>query len=77
MELEAAESLCKEYSIIYEEKDVVNKINDEKFFLNSLKVVHLPPFDENSYDVNVIAIKEGNVITFALKDAINIFGKEF
>ena len=75
MELKAAQALCEEYKIIYEEKTAKNSINDEKFFLNSLEVVHLPPFNDTSYEVIVYAIKEGNVIEFKLQNAIRIFGK--
>lgn len=75
MELKAAQSLFEEYKHIYDEKDAVNKINHEKFFINSIEVVHLPPFDDNSYDVNVYTIKEGKVIVFTLENAIRVFGK--
>ena len=74
MESNAAHALYEEYKLIYEEKDVQNPINHEKFFLNSLEVVHLEPFNDTSYDVNVYAIKEGKVIVFKLQDAIRIFG---
>jgi hypothetical protein len=76
MELKAAQNLFEEYNLIYDEKDAVNKINHEKFFINSLEVVHLPPFDDNSYDVNVYTIKEGKVIVFTIENAIKVFGKE-
>ena len=75
MELKAAQTLCEEYKIIYEEKTAENKINQEKFFINSLEVVHLPPFHDTSYEVIVYAIKEGKVIEFKLQNAIRIFGK--
>ncbi len=75
MELKAAQSLYEEYKLIYEEKDAQNPINQEKFFLNSIEVVHNPPFDDTSYDVIVNAIKEGRLIVFKLHDAIRIFGK--
>ena len=38
MELTAAQSLYEEYKLIYEEKEVKNRINEEKYFLNSLEV---------------------------------------
>ena len=75
MDLKAAQSLYEEYKEIYEEKNAENSINEEKFFLNSLEVVHLAPFDDTSYDVIIYAIKEGKVITFKIQDAIRIFGK--
>ena len=74
MESKAAQSLYEEYKVIYEEKFAENCINQEKFFLNSLEVVHLAPFDETSYEVIVYAIKEGKVIVFKIQDAIRIFG---
>ena len=73
MESKAAHTLYEEYKNIYEEKFAENSINQEKFFLNSLEVVHLEPFDDTSYDVLLYAIKEGKVITFKLQDAIRIF----
>ncbi|MDF2435751.1 MAG: hypothetical protein K0Q95_127 [Bacteroidota bacterium] len=75
MQAKAAQSLCDEYTLIFEEKDVENPINQEKFFLNSLEVVHRPPYNETSYEVIVYAIKEGKVIEFKLQDAIRLFGK--
>jgi hypothetical protein len=75
MELKAAQSLCEEYRIIYEEKDVKNCINEEMFFLNSLEVLHLAPFNDTSYEVIVYAIKEGRVIEFKLDVAIALFSK--
>lgn len=75
MEQKAAQSLYEEYKLIYEEKFAENSINQEKFFLNSLEVVHLEPFDDTSYEVLLYAIKEGKVITFKLQDAIRIFKK--
>lgn len=75
MELKAAQCLYEEYNLIYDEKDAVNRINHEKFFINSLEIVHLDPFDDTSYDVNVYTIKEGKVIVFKIQDAINVFGK--
>ena len=73
MESKAAHTLYEEYKNIYEEKFAENSINQEKFFLNSLEVVHLEPFDDTSYEVLLYAIKEGKVITFKLHDAIRIF----
>lgn len=73
MESKAAHTLYEEYKLIYEEKFAENSINQEKFFLNSLEVVHLEPFDDSSYEVLLYAIKEGKVITFKLQDAIRIF----
>lgn len=75
MESKAAHALYEEYKLIYEEKFAENSINQEKFFLNSLEVVHLEPFDDTSYEVLLYAIKEGKVITFKLQDAIRIFKK--
>ncbi len=75
MESKAAQNLYEEYSVIYEDKIAENCINQEKFFINSLEVVHLAPFNETSYDVMVYAIKEGKVIVFKIQDAIRIFGK--
>lgn len=74
MDSKAAQSLYEEYKLIYEEKIAKNSINEEKFFLNSLEVIHLPPFNETSYDVIIYAIKEGKVIVFKIQDAIRIFG---
>jgi hypothetical protein len=74
MESKAAQYLYEEYKLIYEEKFAKNSINQEKFFLNSLEVVHSPPFNDTSYEVVVYAIKDGNVIVFKLHDAIRIFG---
>ena len=74
MDSKTAYNLCEEYKVIYEEKHVENCVNEEKFFLNSLEVVHLPPFDDTSYEVIVYAIKEGRVIDFRLQDAIRLFG---
>lgn len=74
MESKTAYNLCEEYKVIYEEKYVENYVNEEKFFINSLEVVHLPPFDDTSYEVIVYAIKEGRVIEFKLQDAIRLFG---
>jgi hypothetical protein len=74
MESNTAQNLYEEYKAIYEEKFVENCINQEKFFLNSLEVVHLTPFNDTSYEVIVYAIKEGKVIVFNLRDAIRIFG---
>ena len=76
MDAKAAQNIYEEYKTIYEEKFVVNTINEEKLFLNSLEVVHLPPFNETSYEVVVYAIKEGKVITFKMQDAIRLFGKQ-
>lgn len=73
MDSKTAYNLCEEYKVIYEEKYVENYVNEEKFFLNSLEVVHLPPFDDTSYEVIVYAIKEGRVIDFKLQDAIRLF----
>lgn len=73
MESKAAHALYEEYKNIYEEKFAENSINQEKFFLNSLEVVHIEPFDDTSYEVLLYAIKEGKVITFKLQDAIRIF----
>jgi S-adenosylmethionine synthetase len=75
MESKAAQSLYEEYKVIYEEKIAENCINQEKFFLNSLEVVHLAPFNDTSYEVLVYAIKEGKVIVFKIHDAIRLFGK--
>ncbi len=75
MELTAAQSLYEQYKLIYEEKEVKNRINEEKYFLNSLEVVHLHPFTDTSYDVVVYAIKDGKVIEFKLLVALNLFGK--
>ncbi len=75
MESKAAYDLYEEYKVMYEEKFVENCFNQEKFFLNSLEVVHLPPFNDKSYEVIVYAIKEGHVIDFKLQDAIRLFGK--
>ncbi|MES2593551.1 MAG: hypothetical protein V4608_16830 [Bacteroidota bacterium] len=75
MELKTAQNLYEEHKEIYEEKFVENPINEEKFFLNSLEVVHQAPFNDTSYEVLVYAIKEGHVIIFNLLDAIRIFGK--
>ena len=74
MESKVAQSLYEEYKVIYEEKIAENYINQEKFFLNSLEVVHTPPFNDTSYEVVVYAIKEGKVIVFNLQDAIRLFG---
>lgn len=74
MELKAAQNLSAEYKEMYEEKDAENYINQEKFFLNSLEIVHEPPFNESSYEVILYAIKEGKVIEFKLEDAIRLFG---
>jgi hypothetical protein len=74
MEAKAAQSLYEEYSVIYEEKFVENRINQDKLFLNSLEVIHLAPFNDTSYEVIVYAIKEGKVITFKIQDAIRLFG---
>ncbi|MBL0328530.1 MAG: hypothetical protein IPP64_03710 [Bacteroidetes bacterium] len=74
MDLKTAERFHEEYAEQYEEKNAENSINQEKFFLNSLEIVHLPPFDDTSYDVILYAIKEGKVITFKIQDAIRIFG---
>ena len=74
MESKAAQNLYEEYKVIYEEKFVENCINQEKFFLNSLEVVHLAPFNDTSYEVIVYAIKEGKVIVFKIEDAIRLFG---
>ena len=74
MESKAAQSLYEEYKVIYEEKLAENCINQEKFFLNSLEVVHLAPFNDTSYEVIVYAIKEGKVIVFKIQDAIRLFG---
>lgn len=74
MDSKTAYDLCEGYKVIFEEKDVKNCVNEEKFFLNSLEVVHLPPFDDTSYEVIVYAIKEGRVIDFKLQDAIRLFG---
>jgi hypothetical protein len=73
MESKAAQNLYEEYKIMYEEKFAENIINQEKFFLNSLEVVHNPPFNATSYEVILYAIKEGKVIVFNLQDAIRIF----
>ncbi|CAN5472884.1 hypothetical protein BH10BAC1_BH10BAC1_06180 [soil metagenome] len=73
MESKAAQELYEKYKVIYEEKFVENSINEEKFFLNSLEVIHSPPFNETSYEVIVYAIKEGKVIVFKLQDAIRVF----
>ena len=75
MESKAAYNLFEEYKVIYEEKFAENSINQEKFFLNSLEVIHQPPFSDTSYEVVVYAIKEGKVIVFKLQDAIRIFKK--
>ena len=75
MEMQAAQSLYEEYKEIYEEQFVENCINQDKFFLNSLEVEHHPPFNDESFEVIVYAIKEGKVITFKLQDAIRLFGK--
>ncbi len=75
MESKAAQNLYEEYSVIYEDKIAENCINQEKFFINSLEVVHLAPFNDTSYEVMVYAIKEGKVIVFKIQDAIRIFGK--
>ena len=75
MELKAAQSLYEEYNLIYDEKDAVNKINHERFFINSMEIVHLEPFDDKSYDVNVYTIKEGKVIVFKIENAIKVLGK--
>ena len=75
MELKEAQRLYDEYNLIYDEKDAVNRINHEKFFINSLEIVHLEPFDETSYDVNVYTIKDGKVIVFKIENAISVFGK--
>ncbi len=74
MELETAHKLYEEYKGTYEERYAENCVNEEKFFLNSLEVVHLPPFNDTSYEVIVYAIKEGKVIDFNLRDAIRLFG---
>lgn len=74
MESKTAQHLYEEYKVIYEEKFVENRINQEKFFLNSLEVTHVAPFNDTSYEVIVYAIKEGNVIIFNLQDAIRLFG---
>ncbi len=76
MELKAAQNLYEEHKISYEEKFVENRVNEEKFFLNSLEVVHSPPFSDTSYEVVVSAIKEGKVITFKIHDAIRLFGDQ-
>ncbi len=76
MDSKAAQNLYEECKTIYEEKFVVNSINEEKLFLNSLEVVHLPPFNETSYEVVVYAIKEGKVIVFKMHDAIRLFGNQ-
>ena len=75
METKAAQSIFEEYSPIYEGKTATNFINQEKYFLNSLEVVHVAPFDDTSYEVIVNAIKEGKVIVFKIQDAIRLFGK--
>ncbi|MGZ3865854.1 MAG: hypothetical protein ACXVC6_13560 [Bacteroidia bacterium] len=75
MELKEAQSLCEEYRLIYEEKEVRNLINEQWYFLNSVDVVHLPPFDETSYEVMVNTIRDGNLIPFKLEVAIRNFGK--
>ena len=74
MESKTAQSLYEEYKVIYEEKIAENCINQEKFFINSLEVVHLAPFNDTSYEVMVYAIKEGKVIVFKIQDAIRLFG---
>jgi hypothetical protein len=75
MELKAAQNLYEEYKVIYEEKFAENCVNQEKFFLNSLEVVHQAPYNDTSYEVIVYAIKEGKVIIFKIQDAIRLFGK--
>lgn len=75
MDLKAATILCEEHKEMYEEKFAQNYINQEQFFLNSLEVVHLPPFNDTSYEVIVYAIKEGKVIDFKMQDAIRLFGE--
>lgn len=74
MDLKAAQTFYEEYKDIYEEKNAENSVNQEKFFLNSLEIVHEPPFNDDSYEVILYAIKEGKVIEFKLQDAIRIFG---
>jgi hypothetical protein len=74
MDSKAAHSLYEEYKVIYEEKFAENRINQEKYFLNSLEVVHQAPFNETSYEVIVYAIKEGKVIVFKIQDVIRLFG---
>lgn len=75
MDLKAATILCEENRESYEEKFAQNYINQEQFFLNSLEVVHFPPFNDTSFEVIVYAIKEGKVIDFKMQDAIRLFGE--
>ncbi len=74
MDSKTAQNLLDENKEMYEEKFARNYINQQEYFLNSLEVVHSPPFDDTSYEVIVYAIKEGKVITFKIQDAIRIFG---
>ncbi|HEY0029989.1 MAG TPA: hypothetical protein VGC65_04470 [Bacteroidia bacterium] len=74
MDSKAAQSLCEEYQVIYEEKIAENCINQEKFFINAVEVVHLAPFNDTSYEVMVYTIKEGKIIPFKLQNAIRLFG---
>ena len=76
MELQAAQNLYEEHKTSYEEKFVENRINEEKLFLNSLEVIHSPPFNDTSYEVVVYAINEGKVIVFKMQDAIRLFGDQ-
>lgn len=74
MDSKTAQSLYDEYKVIYEEKFAENCVNQQKYFLNSLEVVHLKPFSDTSYEVIVYAIKDGKVIEFKIQDAIRLFG---
>jgi hypothetical protein len=75
MELQEANRLYEEYKLIYDEKQVRNLINEEWYFLNSVEVVHLAPFDDTSYEVILNTIKDGKVIPFKIEVAIRCFGK--
>jgi len=75
MELKEAQSICDEYRPVYEEKEIRNLINEQWYFLNSVEVVHLAPYNETSYEVIVNAIRDGNLIPFKIDVAIRNFGK--
>ena len=76
MDLKEAQSICEVYKPIYEEKRARNLKNEDWYFLNSVEVVHRPPFNDTSYDVIVQTIKEGKVLIFELEVAIRCFGKD-
>ncbi|MGZ3864285.1 MAG: hypothetical protein ACXVPN_04225 [Bacteroidia bacterium] len=75
MNLKEAQDLCNKYKSVYEDKEVRNLVNEDWYFLHSVEIAHLAPYDDTSYEVMVNTIKEGKIIPFKIAVAIRCFGE--